>query len=250
MEEFARRFALDLHDFLHGGESAGRVFFGESGTGKTEFAQRIAGLRPGIPSLNAIGVNIAYVSGVDGRVEVKKLADELPPHSVLIIDEADKCLDTKAGMVSAAEATQLHHAIVTHFSRKPIYWMFVGTFAAARGGHDATLDFPKLELAVGRELASRLDFADWMFPRWTVENLLRAVKAVVARRQLAYDDDALLVLVQYCLATGGAVRSFDNLDKALSRQIRLGSTEKQESSARVTLEVASAYLSRLMSRAA
>jgi hypothetical protein len=210
--------AMDLFEFLSAGQSRGRVFWGASGVGKTELAQRLAGLREGFPGLALGPGQVRYVSGVDGKLEIKEIIDSLPPRSVLFIDEADKCLDPKAGMVTPAEATQIRHAIVTHFQRKPILWVFLGVFSQMRNGGVLTDD--SLRVTFGDELAHRLDYADWGFPAWSLENLLKAVNSASSRRKLRYDDAAALLLAEYCIKTGGGVRAFDNLETAIVRHVR------------------------------
>lgn len=182
---------------------------------------------------------MAYVSGVDGRLDLKTIIDELPPKSILFIDEADKCLDSNAQMVSSAEAVQLQHSIVTHFNRKPIYWAFLGTFTAMRGNNK--ISYNLLEKTLGKELASRLDFADWEFPDWTADTLLRAVTPLLNKRGLSYADDAVLVILDYCLKTGGGIRAFDNIDQALKR--RCSSTPSTQN--KVSVDMARSYLSNL-----
>ena len=249
LDALSKRLAIDLKDFLSGSESVGRLFYGNAGSGKTEFAQRLSGLREGYPGLSNIGLKCEYISGVDGIIEIKSLVDKLPSLSVVFVDEADKCLDAKAGMVSDAQATQLHHAIVTHFGRKQIYWCFIGTFSSMRNaGSSSHIDSKTLEATVGRELSSRLDFADWRFPDWTIETLLRAVKVNSARRGLIYEDDALLVLAQYCLETGGAVRAFDNIDKAMHRQFRMSESSVDQNT--ITQGLAKEYIRRMTREAA
>ena len=250
LDGYAKRFALDVADFLVGAESVARLICGEAGTGKTEFAQRLCGSRDGYPGFSTLGVPAYYISGVDGRFEIRKLVDDAAPHSIIFIDEADKCLDPGASMVSPADATQLHHAIVTHFGRKPIYWAFLGTFTAMRRTTGGQVNLQSLEKTVGRELASRLDFADWSFPDWTLETLLQAVRSFAERRGLGYDDEALLILVQHCLRTGGAVRAFDNIDKALHRQFRLLPADGKKVEHRVSVSIAREYLGRLTKQAA
>jgi hypothetical protein len=210
--------AMDVFEFLSGQQSRGRLFWGASGVGKTELAQRLSGLREGFPGLSLGNGQVRYVSGVDGKLEVKELIDSLPAKSILFIDEADKCLDPKAGMVTPAEATQVRHAIITHFQRKPVLWVFLGVFAQMRSAGGLTDE--SLRANFGDELAHRLDYADWGFPDWTLGNLLKAVNGSSSRRKLRYDDDAALALAEYCVKTGGGVRAFDNLETAIIRHIR------------------------------
>lgn len=51
LETFSKQLSIDLHDFIEGSGSQGRIFWRNSGTGKIEFAQRIAGMKDGIPTL-------------------------------------------------------------------------------------------------------------------------------------------------------------------------------------------------------
>ncbi len=159
----------------------------------------------------------------------------------MFIDEADKCLDFNAEMVSKAEATQLQHAIVTHSTRKPIYWVLLGTFTAMRGTQ--SISYEMLEKTLGRELASRVDYIDFEFSSWTLETLLQAVNSICAKRGLKYQDEALLEICRYCIQSGGAVRAFDNIDQALAR--KLSSLKKDNGFPEVTLEMAKELLSRM-----
>lgn len=218
LEPMAQMLALDLNDFFNGSESRARILWGPPASGKTELAQRICGLRDSIPGLSFDSSVFQYVSGVDGKLEIKQLVDSLPEKSVIFIDEADKCLDSGAQMVTPAEATQLHHSILTHFSRKQLCWIFLGTFARMR--QNGPISYDALEKTLGPELASRVDFLDWEFPAWTHTTLLQAVRSNINRRGLKYEDDAVVVLVDYCLRTGGGVRAFDNVDQALTRKLR------------------------------
>ncbi len=211
--------AMDICEFLAAQQSRGRVFWGASGVGKTEIAQRLSGLREGFPSLDIGSGEVRYVSGVDGKLEIKQIVDSLPPLSIVFVDEADKCLDPQAGMVNPAEATQIRHSIITHFQRKPILWVFLGVFSHMRV--DGVLTDESLRLTFGDELASRLDYADWGFPSWTLETLLMAVNSATSRRKFQYDDDAALIIAQYCLRGGGGVRAFDNIETAIARHLRV-----------------------------
>jgi hypothetical protein len=238
-ERFTSLLAADLWDFTSGPrQSRGRVIWGNSGVGKTEIAQRLSGLREGFPSLRIGTGQVEYVSGVDGRLEIKELVDRLAPFSVLFVDEADKCLDPKSGMVSPAEATQLGHAIVTHFQRKPIFWVFLGVFSSTRGRSALTDDI--VQATFGDELAHRLDYADWGLPDWNVASLLKAVNANGGRRKVQYDDAAALLFAEYCVRTNGGVRSFDNLEAAIVRKARLEGATLE----RVTLAAAKELLER------
>ncbi len=241
LDDFTKQLSLDLQDFLVGNESRARLFWGEPGTGKTEFAQRLAGQRKGFPKLKLGDTEVTYVSGVDGKLEIKELVEKLPEKGIIFVDEADKCLDPAAGMVTKPEATQLQHAIVTHFSRKQLYWGFIGTFSSMRGTGKVTYEM--LSKTLGAELASRVDFSDWALPNWTLESLLKAVGQSCTKRGLLYEDDALLSIAKYCLASGGAVRAFDNIDQALAR--RLVSEKSGSETPRVTLALADEQLARM-----
>jgi len=219
IDDLKRLIAMDVYDFLNSRQSRGRVFWGDPGVGKTELAQRLAGLREGFPPLNLGAGEVRYVSGVDGRLEVKQAVDSLPSVSILLIDEADKCLDPGAGMVSAEDALQTRYAIVTHFQRRQILWVFLGVFAHARG--QGPLADGSMHKIFGDELATRLDFVDWQFPSWTTESLLQAVNSNAICRKLEYQDEAVLILVDYCAGVGGGVRTFDNVEAAIVRNLRM-----------------------------
>ena len=225
LDRFKSMLSMDVCEFATTRQSRGRVYWGGSGVGKTETAQRLAGQREGFPGLPIGDGQVQYVSGVDGRLDIREIVDALPPMSVLFVDEADKCLDPKAGMVTPAEATQTRHAIVTHFQRKPIMWVFLGVFSEMRDG--AVLTDDSVRKTFGDELAHRLDYADWQFPPWTLSNLLMAVNGSTGRRRMAYQDEAALVLAEYCIKSGGGVRAFDNLETAILRERRLGGVNDQ-----------------------
>ncbi len=247
METLTTQLASDLFEFLSSSDSRGRVFWGAPGTGKSEVAQRLAGLRRGIPGIEFSDTEIQYVAGVDGKIEIKEIVESIEERGVVFIDEADKCLDPAAGMVTASEAKQLQYALVTHFSRKPIYWVLMGSFSAMRAEGPITYD--ALSNTLGKELASRLDFADWQFPSWTIESLLKAVSKASEKRKLRYDDEALLAIVQYCLSTGGGVRTFELFDQALARRMQSSAGKVSENST-VTLSIAQEALARFGHKAA
>jgi hypothetical protein len=233
LDQFAAMLAIDVAEFLSGPcQSRGRVIWGNPGVGKTEIAQRLAGLRDGFPALKIGTGELVYISGVDGKLDIKERIDAIKPFSLLFIDEADKCLDPKTGMVSQAEATQLCHAIVTHFQRKPVLWIFLGVFSAMRGNGAITDEV--VRATFGDELAHRLDYADWGLPAWSLTNLLKALNASSARRRVEFDDDAVELLANYCIRTGGGVRGFENLETAIARRFRMDG----RSESRVTLQVA------------
>ena len=236
LDGLAKLLAFDIEEFLAHKQSRGRVFWGDSGIGKTEVAQRLAGLREGIPKLPLGAGDVLYVSGVDGKLQIRDLVDKIPPLSVLFIDEADKCLDPDAGMVTVAEATQVQHAILSHFQRKPIYWVLLGTFFHSRGAE--ALNDQRMERMLGRELLHRFDYSDWRFPSWTMETLLQAIHSTSAKRAFSYEDDAALTVADYCLRNGGGVRAFDNVEGSIARQ-RLGGVS---SGSRVTLAEVQAVL--------
>ena len=79
LDDFKPQLAMDIVEFLGSRQSRGRVFWGSSGVGKTEVAQRLAGLREGFPQLRCGAGEVRYVSGVDGKLEVKALVDGFLP---------------------------------------------------------------------------------------------------------------------------------------------------------------------------
>ncbi|MCX8506119.1 MAG: AAA family ATPase, partial [Alphaproteobacteria bacterium] len=220
LEKLKNYMAMDVAEFINGHQSMGRLYWGRPGVGKTELAQRLAGLREGFPALDlGNGGEVTYISGVDGKLEIRNLVDNMPPKSIVFIDEADKCLDPEAGMVTTSEATQIRQAIITHYQRKPIFWVFIGVYANMRNDQGGIND-DIIRKNFGDELAHRLDYSDWNFPDWTLENLLKAVNDISSRRRLKYDPEAALALSEYCLKSGGGVRAFDNLETAILRHIR------------------------------
>jgi hypothetical protein len=231
LETFIRQLADEINDFQKSSESRASLFWGESATGKTELAQRLAGLKQGYPKLRLDNAEVAYLSGVDGKFQIKDIVDKIPTGSVVLIDEADKCLDSNAGLVSQNEARQLQLTILNYYSSKKIYWIFLGTFSAMRGSNKIT--YSMVESTFGTELGSRIDFTDWEFPQWNIENLIKAAKITYRGAELDYSDEAMAIICQYCLDIGGGIRAFDTIDQSLHRKLRKNKITKN-----ITLKVA------------
>lgn len=219
IENFIRLFAFDLAGFFAERKSRGRIIWGSSGVGKTEIAQRLSGNRSSIPGLQLGEGQVNYITGVDGKLDIKHIVDQIPPMSILFIDEADKCLDPEAGMVDNAEAIQLRHSIVSHFERKPVYWILLGSFEKGRGGGKLTDRI--VQRILDKELSHRFDYVDWMLPDWTLENLLKVVDRHSWGRKLRYEDEAALRIAQYCVESRGGVRAFENIESSILRHYKM-----------------------------
>lgn len=209
-DNFIQNLSHEVGDFLRKqpGESKGVVVWGDASVGKTEFAQRLAGLKQNfnIPGLNLDGVEVKYIACCDGQIDISKEANEAQPKSIIILDEIDKFFNPKSGIVDEAQAKKLRTSIVTNFQNKPIFWIFAGTFHDLRGNN--RLNEKELSQVLGTELTSRLDFADWQLPSWSLESLLTAGQHFLNRDQsvVQYDDEGMLILVQQALDSGGGVR--------------------------------------------
>ena len=234
VQRILKLLSIDYIDFINGQDSKIKIFWGSSGTGKTEMLQRIAGLRSGFPGMPLSNGSINYFTGVDGNIDIKAMVDNAKPYSIMIIDEADKCFDENAGMITKPNAIQIQHSFLTHLPRKPLYWILAGTFHNLRNGQ--TLNFEMINKSFGIELGSRLDFAHWKFHDWNLESILRAAKTSLAKRGHDYDEDAILLLSKLALKMGGGPRTLENFDLALSRQMKLKGKTK------VTMSEAKEYI--------
>ena len=220
-DTFKKALVYDLKAFVGTADGPGvcRMFWGESVTGKTEVAQRFAGLRHGYPAVCPGYGRSHYVSCVERGIDVRQITDDLPGGSIVFVDDADRHLDEACGVVSAVEARQFHTAILTNLGRKRLYWVFLGSFIARRGGRPMTSDM--IDAMLGRELAGRMDFMDWKFPEWNIENLLLASRLVVTRLGMTFEDEAVLLLANECLEKGSGVRGLENLLEQIKRRMVL-----------------------------
>jgi hypothetical protein len=241
LDPFKRSLAYDLNEFMTNKACGAkcRIFWGDPGTGKTELAQRISGMRNGFPGLDMAPARVVYMSGLDGKLEVKSIVEQVPEGSMVLVDEADKCLDPMAGLTTQVEATQIHASLLTNLGRKRIFWAFLGSFSARRGA--LPLTFEMLDKMLGKELAGRIDFMDWCFPNWTLENLLFASKGILVRSSISYEDEALLILANECLRNGSAVRGFENILYQIKRSLALSGVKKIH----ISVEVARIHLQKL-----
>jgi antitoxin component YwqK of YwqJK toxin-antitoxin module len=215
---FTNTFPSDLFSFISEKRSKLKLFHGPTCSGKTEIAQRLAGMREGFPGLIDIGVDVHYLTGIESEIAVRDIVDKLKPLSVVLIDEADKFLNPKSPLYSEQSAHRFTNMIITLFERKPLYWVLIGTWDFLQEG-DQSMD-EKVSNLYGPEFGTRVDY-DWRFPDWSLETLLEAIKASVPNRKVTYDDMSLAIMAQYCLKSGGGVRSFDNLEQRLMRKLRM-----------------------------
>jgi hypothetical protein len=221
-DSFIENLSHELYDFLtkQPGASKGIVIWGDSSVGKTELGQRLAGEKQdfNIPGLDLDGVDVKYIACCDGQVDISKEVNEASPKSIIILDEIDKFVVDKSGMVNEALAKGLRTSIVTNFQKKPIFWVFCGTFHDVRG--KGKLTEKELSQVLGTELSSRIDFADWRLPSWTTETLLDAGKIFLTKdeEKIDYDDEGLVLLVKQALDSGGGVRQLQNYHDYFKRQ--------------------------------
>lgn len=243
-DNFIDNFSHDLVDFLkkQPGESKGIVVWGDASVGKSELGQRLAGLKQdfNIPSLNLSGVEVRYIACCDTQIDISKEVSEAAPKSIIILDEVDKFFNPKSGIVNESEAKKLRTSIVTNFQNKPIFWIFMGTFHDLRGQNE--LKERELSQVLGTELTSRLDFADWKLPSWTLESLLTAGQYFLNRdaESVTYDDEAMVILVNQALGSGGGVRQLQKYHDYFKRQ-----AGKKGSQLQVDKAQADAYLKML-----
>jgi hypothetical protein len=212
---FVKNFAIDLFDFLQGSESRIRLFWGDTGTGKSELGMRLAGLREGFPRLAFDDTGAFYFSAADDGMDFGAVTEKIAPKSLVYLDDADKLFDSNSGLKDAKSIVQLQQSLNTSIIKKSVYWVLAGTFDSGRTGED--LSAQRLETLLGKSLAYKVDYVDWRLPGWTLENLLRAVRQISTRRGLTYEDEALLLIAEYCLSHG-AVIGFDRIDQTLYRR--------------------------------
>lgn len=244
LDNLTENLSHELFDFLkkHPGESKGLVIWGDASVGKTELGQRLAGLKQdfNIPGLSLDGVDVKYIACCDGQLNISKEVGEASSKSIIILDEIDKFFNPKSGMVDDAQAKKLRTSIVTNFQNKPIFWIFMGTFHDVRGKNRLTEK--ELSQVLGTELTSRIDFADWQLPSWTLESLLTAAQSFLNSdlEIVRYEDEGMIALVEQALGSGGGVRQLQKYHDYFKRQ-----ASKNESVILVEKTQADEYLKKL-----
>ena len=214
-ETFTKNFSVDIFDFLQGDESRIRIFWGDNGTGKSEIGMRLGGLRDGLPGLTYNTTGAFYFSAADDGMNFGLVSEKIEPYSIVYLDDADKLFDVESGLKNLTDIVQAQQSLNTCIIKKSVYWILAGNFDSSR--KPPGLSSQGLERLFGKSLVNKVDYLDWKMPGWTLENLLKAVKQLSARRGLTYEDDALLIISQYCLEHG-AVMGFDRIDQALYRR--------------------------------
>lgn len=243
VDSFISAFCYDLKSFMDKKNgSLGIVLWGNSAVGKTEISRRLSGTyKDHVAKFSLPGVDVQYIACCDTNIDVKKIIDGISKKTVLFLDEIDKYLSPSSGIVSESQAKGLRTSFLTNFESKDIFWVFTGTFADIRG--DKKLNREILEKTLGQELASRLDFVDYMLPDWNIQSLLTASRNVLAKdTNVEYDNEAIMVLVDYILKSQGGVRSLEKSHEAFKRRLRkeLSSGEKVV----ITTDHVNEYISR------
>lgn len=220
VDQFVSNFSHELKTFMdQKGGSRGIVLWGGASVGKTELGRRMCGLKENFQKLNLPGLKFKYIACCDEAVDVKQIIESTENKTVIFLDEIDKYLSPSAGLVSESQAKGLRTSIVTNFERKEIFWVFSGTFADIRG--NTKLTRASLEKTLGAELASRLDFSDWMLNDWTIESLLKAAQNTLSRDQhIDYEDKALENLVKHILQHNAGVRGLEKAHESIKRAHR------------------------------
>lgn len=219
MDELIHNLTPDMFDFLNQKttRSMAVVLWGDASTGKTQLGQRLAGLKASenAPGLDLPGVKVLYRDSVDKQA-VRDLVDKAPARSVVIIDEADKVFDIKAGSTDQ-EAAQVRSTFITHFERTPIFWILMGSFADRRQGSSLT---KKMVYEVfGPEMGSRLMHDGYHLKSWDQASLLKAVQQYDLPQDFEMDDEAVQKLTDTCLKMGGGPRSFEMAVKEICKRI-------------------------------
>lgn len=220
MDHFISNFSHELKTFMdQKGGSKGIVLWGGASVGKTELSRRVCGLKENFQKLNLPGLKFKYIACCDDTVDVKQIIESVENKTVIFLDEIDKYLSPSAGLVSESQAKGLRTSLVTNFERKEVFWIFTGTFADIRGNSKLTRS--TLEKTLGAELASRLDFSDWMLNDWTIESLLKAAQNALSRdTHIDYEDKALENLVKHVLTHNAGVRGLEKAHESIKRANR------------------------------
>lgn len=220
MDQFISNFSHELKSFMdQKGGSKGIVLWGGASVGKTELGRRISGMKENFQALKLPGLKFKYIACCDDTVDVKQIIESIENKTVVFLDEIDKYLSPSAGLVSESQAKGLRTSLVTNFERKEVFWIFSGTFADIRGNSKLTRS--SLEKTLGAELASRLDFSDWMLNDWTIESLLKAAQTTLSRdSHIDYEDKALENLVKHVLTHNAGVRGLEKAHESIKRANR------------------------------
>lgn len=244
LDEFSQNFSHLVESFIKQdpAQSKGIVIWGNSSVGKTEISRRLAGLKSdaNVPGLDIENLDVKYISCFDAQIDIPKEVSEANPMSLIILDGVDKFFNPKSGFVDESQAKKLRASIVANFQNKPLLWIFNGTFQDLRGQSNLTEKI--LSEVLGPELSSRLEFADWKLPDWSIESLISACGYLLSRDEklVEYDDDGIVVLAQQALKVNGGVLKLLNYHDFFKRE-----ASKSGSLFKVTKTEAESYIKKI-----
>lgn len=241
MESFGKDLAQQLFEFQ--GEkpkkSRGIVISGDASVGKSSIGKRLSGLleSSGTPGLDVPEIPFEYHSLADGRASLPNIIDNASAGAVLFIDEIDKFFDPATMMVSDQEAMKIKTQIITNWDRKPIFWIFAGSFIKLRGKSE--LNGKMLLSLLGSELNSRLEFVDWKIKPWSQEKIYAAAKHHITEDfGNNFDDKSIGVICEKALEADGGFREFEKHANSLYRMA-------QKQGTTVTLAMTNEYFKNL-----
>lgn len=240
MESFSSELAKSFHDFStrKPKQSHGIVIWGDASVGKSSIGKRLSGIMDaqGFPGLDIPEMPVEYHSLADSAKGVPEIIENLPAGAIVFFDEIDKFFDPNSNLVSKQDAAKIITQIITNWDRKPIFWIFAGTFHALRGKSNLTSKM--LLNLLGSELNSRLEFAPWKISPWTVEKIMAAASHHIEKTfGDAFDDQAAVLICNKALEAEGGFREFEKHARALYRVAQKANAAKPF----VSIELAQMY---------
>ncbi len=120
-------------------------------------------------------------------------------------------------MVSDQEAMKIKTQIITNWDRKPIFWIFAGSFIKLRG--KGPLNKKMILDLLGAELNSRLAFNDWKIGSWTQDKIYAAATLHITQDfGDNFDNKSVQIICEKALEMDGGFREFEKHAKAIYRR--------------------------------
>ncbi len=244
MDSFARDLAQQLHEFAaeRPKQSRGIVVWGDASVGKSSIGKSLSGFLAdhGTPGLEIPEIPFEYHSLADGKSSLPEIIEKAAAGSVLFIDEIDKFFDPSSNMVSEQEAMKIKTQIITNWDRKPIFWIFAGSFIKLRG--KGPLNKKMILDLLGAELNSRLAFNDWKIGSWTQDKIYAAATLHITQDfGDNFDDKSIHIICEKALEADGGFREFEKHAKAIYRRAQ----KLNGSEAKVTEAITNDYFKQL-----
>ncbi|CAN5675670.1 hypothetical protein BH10BDE1_BH10BDE1_16890 [soil metagenome] len=244
MDSFAKDLAQQLHDFISEKpkQSRGIVVWGDASVGKSSIGKSLSGFLAdqGTPGLEIPELPFEYHSLADGKSSLPEIIEKAAAGSVLFVDEIDKFFDPSSNMVSDQEAMKIKTQIITNWDRKPIFWIFAGSFIKLRG--KGPLNKKMILDLLGAELNSRLAFNDWKIGSWTADKIYAAASLHITHDfGDNFDNNSVQIICEKALEADGGFREFEKHAKAIYRRAQ----KQGGADAKVTEAITNEYFKQL-----